>query len=343
MRQWTDNAYRGKRRDMKQVDADIKAGELKPVYLFYGKESYLKRAYRNKLKEALLPGGDTMNYGYFEGEKTDLQAIISLADTMPFFAEKRLIVVENSGFFKNKTPELAEYIPDIPQSACLVFVEDEVDKRGKSYKAVKEKGREVEFKDQEERVLIMWAAGRLKAEHKKIREEDLRYFLGKVGSSMERIDRELEKLICYTYGREEIAREDVDAVCCGETANRIFDMIEAMVAGKQEEALGLYYDLLALKEPAMRILFLIARQYNILMQVKDLQRRSVPRKEIGQKVGLPPFVVGKYIDQSRQFGMDQLKGLVRECVLTEEEVKTGRMMDVLGTELLIVKFSGGGA
>ena len=65
--------------------------------------------------------------------------IIGLADTMPFFAEKRLILMEDSGFFKGGAgaDELTEYMGGIPESTCLVFVESEVDKRSRLYKAVK--------------------------------------------------------------------------------------------------------------------------------------------------------------------------------------------------------------
>ena len=77
----------------------LKRGKFKNVYLLYGPEVYLRKQYRDKLKTALIGDDDTMNYNYFEGKGLDVKSIISLAETMPFFAERRLIIIENSGFF----------------------------------------------------------------------------------------------------------------------------------------------------------------------------------------------------------------------------------------------------
>ena len=83
---------------MQTLNEDIKNHTFKPVYLLWGEEVFLKRSYKNRLRQAIT-GGDTMNYNSFEGKGIDPAEIISLADTMPFFAEKRLILVEDSGWF----------------------------------------------------------------------------------------------------------------------------------------------------------------------------------------------------------------------------------------------------
>ena len=153
---------------MKSLNEDIKTGQFKQAYLLYGEEAYLKKQYKDKLTKAMLPEGDTVNYAYYEGKGTNPAELIDLAETMPFFADRRLIVVENSGFFKNATPELADYIKNMPETACFLFVESEVDKRGKMYKSVKDKGRAVEMGRQDEKTLLYWLAGMVKKEGKQI-------------------------------------------------------------------------------------------------------------------------------------------------------------------------------
>ena len=108
---------------MKTIDEDIKSGQFKRVYLLFGEEAYLKHQYKRKLKQALVASDDTMNFSSFEGKDTNPKAIIDLAETLPFFADRRLILIENSGFFKNSCEELAAYLPELPESTCLVFVE----------------------------------------------------------------------------------------------------------------------------------------------------------------------------------------------------------------------------
>lgn len=318
---------------------DIKTQNFKQIYLLYGEETYLRRQYKEKLREAILPVDDTMNITKFEGKNQSPGEIIDLGETMPFFAERRLILIEGSGFFKTSSPELADYVKNLPDYLYLIFDEDEVDKRNALYKAVKDKGRVVEMVRQDERTLSRWVLGILKKEQKNITEGTMQYFLGKTGADMENIVQELEKLICYTMERDVITEEDVDAVCTTQITNKIFDMIAAVAEQNQKKALQLYYDLLALKEPPMRILYLISRQFNQLMQVKDLKRLGYDSGAIAKHAGVPPFAVRKYLAQSGRFTMEQLRQAVEDCAASEEAVKTGRLGDTISVELLIVKYS----
>ncbi len=151
---------------MKNIQEDIKSGNFKSAYLLCGEEAYLKVQYKNKLLKALNPDDDTMNFNHYEGRNIDVKELIDLCETMPFFADRRVVLLEDTGFFKNKCDELADYMKELPDYLCLVFVEDEVDKRSKMYKAVKSCGRIGEFARQDEKTLMQWAAGILKREGK---------------------------------------------------------------------------------------------------------------------------------------------------------------------------------
>ncbi|TGY98152.1 DNA polymerase III subunit delta [Petralouisia muris] len=326
---------------MKSIDEDIKKGSFQPAYLLYGDESYLKRQYKQKLQQALSPSGDTMNVAYYEGKGCNLGEIIDLAETLPFLADYRLILIENSGCFKGACEELAEYMKHVAETTVFVFVEEEVDKRSKLYKAVKGAGRAVEFARQKEGLLIQWILTRLKRENKKITQPVMHLFLEKTGNDMENIDRELEKLFCYTLEKEVISAEDVEAVCTGQATGRIFEMVNCIAEGKRRQALELYYDLLALKEPPMRILFLIARQFQILLQVKELGAQGYDHKFISSKAGIPEFTVRRNLSQAGRFTPEQLKQAVLRCVQAEEDVKRGNLNDRMAVELLIVESTKG--
>lgn len=324
---------------MKTIDNDIKMGQLKNVYLLYGTEDYLKRQYRDKLKHALVEPDDTMNFSAYEGKDINPKELIDLSETLPFFKEKRMILVENSGFFKNSCDDLAEYMSQVPESTCFVFVEEEVDKRSKLFKVASRAGSAVEFETPKEDMLIRWILGRIQREGKKITQSVMQLFLSKTGSDMENIDKELEKLICYTLDKTEISAADVEAICTGQTENKIFEMIDAISAKNQKKALDLYYDLLALKEAPMRILFLIARQFQNLLLIKSMSAKGYPAVSIAKTAGMPSFAVQKNLRQAGAFKINQLKEAIEDCGQAEEDVKTGRMADQLAVELLIVKYS----
>ena len=324
---------------MQTINEDIKNGTFRRVYLLYGDEDYLKLQYKNKLLRALVTEGDTMNFSRFEGKEAQVPALIDLAETMPFFAEHRVILVEDSGFFKNAAPQLAEYLPDMPETTCMIFIEKEVDKRSKTYKSLKDIGRMVEFKTPDEKMLTRWVLTVLQKNGKKLTQSTMQLFLEKAGNSMGNIDRELEKLICYVGDREIIQMDDVEEICTGQTENRIFDMIHMMAEKRQKEALELYYDLLALKEPPMRILFLLVRQFNILLQVKTMVAAGMEQNQIADRAGLRSFTIRRYRSEAGHFSVQKLKEALRDCARAEEDVKTGRLDDRLSVELILVKYS----
>ena len=193
---------------MKNLQEDIKTGNFRRVYLLCGDEAYLKIQYKDKLIKALNPDDDTMNFSKYEGKGIEVREMIDLCETMPFFADYRVILVENSGFFKNKCDELADYIKTLPDYVRMVFVEEEVDKRSRMYKAVKAEGRIVEFAKQDEKTLMRWAAGILGKAGKKITQRDMELLLTKTGTDMGNLRMEMEKLISYTEGRDVVTAED---------------------------------------------------------------------------------------------------------------------------------------
>lgn len=325
---------------MKRIAQDIKSGQFSHLYLLCGEEAYLRRQYRDKLRAALVPAEDTMNCSVYSGKDINAGEVVDLAGTMPFFAERRVIIIENSGWLKNGNDQFLALVKAIPDTTYLILVEEETDKRSKLYKAVTANGYAALCEMQDEATLRKWVMGLLKKENKLITPEALTLLLDKTGTSMENIRREVEKLVCYKYYDEGITASDVEELCIVQIQNQIFDMVEAVAQKKQKQALKLYYNLLALKEAPMKILALIARQFNMLLQVKEMKSKGYHESDIAKQTGLNPYYLKKkYIPQAAQFKQAQLETALKACVEAEEAVKTGRMPDLLSVELIIVSLS----
>ena len=321
---------------MKQINEDIKQGRFRQCYLLYGEERYLRRQYRERLQKALCGDDDTMNTHFYEGKDIPIGEIIDLAETLPFLASRRVIFITDSGLFKSGGEKMAEYLTQPNETTFFVFTESEVDKRSKLFKTVQSKGYAAEFAVQDENTLKRWITGVLARDGKKLSEDTVRLLLTKTGTDMDNIQTELEKLVCYCMEREVITDSDVESVCTTRISSHIFDMINAIAEKKPRRALELYYDLLALKEPPMRILFLIARQCNLLLQAKELKAGGYDNRAVGSRLGVPPFIAGKYLAQASRFSTSALRNAVEQCVETEEAVKTGRMNDQMSVEILIL-------
>ncbi len=318
---------------------DIKTGQFNHVYLLCGEEDYLRGVYKDKLVKAMTVPDDNMNFTVFEGKNIEVGKVIDLAQTLPFLAPRRVILIENSGFFKSSQEQLAEYMKEIPEDTYFIFCEKEVDKRSKLYKAVKNEGYISEFGIQDEATLQKWILQLVAKEKKQISRQAMELFLSKTGTDMANIQSEFEKLACYTMDKDAIMPEDVEAICTERLQNRIFDMVEAVAGRRQKQALSLYYDLIALKEPPMRILFMIARHFNLLMQTKSYLLRRMDERMIAEKMSLAPFIVRKYKNQASKFELSFLRRMVEECVDAEERVKKGKMTDIIAVEMLIIEAS----
>ncbi len=325
---------------MKRIAQDIKNGQFSKVYLLYGEEAYLRRQYRDNLINALVAQEDAMNCSIYTGKDINVNEVVDMAGTMPFFAERRVIVVENSGWFKEGNDKIIDLVKTLPDTTCLIFVEEETDKRTKLYKACTTNGYAAMCAVQDEATLQKWVMGLLKKEGKRITPDALNLLLDKTGTSMEIIRREVEKLVCYKYYDEGITAADVEELCIVQLQNKIFDMVEAVAQKDQKTALALYYSLLALKEAPMKILALIARQFNMLLQVKEMKQKGYQEKEIASQTGLNGYYLKKkYIPQAAQFKQAVLVDALNACVEADERIKTGHMVDRLSVELIIVQLS----
>lgn len=116
-------------------------------------------------------------------------------------------------------------------------------------------------------------------------------------------------------------------------------MLEAIARKQREKVLTLYYDLIELRESPFGILALLVRQCNQLLQVKDLDRLGKNNGMIAKQMKVPVFVAGKLKDQAKLFSMETLRNMLELCAKTDEAIKTGKISDRVGVELLLIEFS----
>lgn len=325
---------------MDRINQDIKNNEFQQFYLLTGSEGYLKKQYKEKLAKALVDIEDNMNYYYVEGHNPNLSNIYETGETLPFFSEHRVLVLENTGLLKKSADGVSEHFERFPDSTVVIMVEDEVDGRNGLYKWFKKNGYVTELTMPSEKMLISWIKKLCSDEDKNIEDQAVFYMIEHMGTEMFLLKNELEKLFSYCIDRNTITIEDINAVCLDEAEDKMFDMLDAIGARNQKKALKLYRDLLELRKPAMQILSLLTRHYNILMQIAALKDDGKDGKSIASLCGIPPFTVKKYMNQASVYQYPELKEMLEKCSKTDQEIKIGVVKDTVGVELLIVEFSG---
>lgn len=333
-------------RGMAQLKKELDEGTVRQLYLLYGTERYLIRQYRDLLLSRLVNEGDSLNFSSYQGASADVQTILGDLSTMPFLSEHRVVLVEDSGFFLKSADELTDALGTLPETGILIFVEPDIEKSTGLTKAVDKRGRLFKLFDKaegafsfdvpDEKMLRSWIISRLSDTGKKVEAGVPERLLSAVGTDMSTLDTELEKLISYTLEKEAVSVADVEAISVTVAEDKVFDMVDAISAKKTEQALLLYNDLLTLREPVMKVLYLIAKQYQILVQVAKMQADKTPRSEMAKTAGFLPFLVNKYTTLAGSYTYPQLLAACDACLEADYSIKTGRLSDRNALERLIL-------
>ena len=321
---------------MLRIEDELKRNQLSRFQLIYGEERYMVRYYKNMLIQKLSQPDDEMNRTFFRDNSTEPSQIAEAAQVLPFFAEHRLLVVEDSGFFKTSS-DMADYMETFPETTYIVFVEREIDKRNRLFKWIGKNGCVTECVRQQEKMLKQWMAGYAKKAGKSISVKSVERLIERVGTDMEMRSNELEKCIGYVGDRTGIEVSDVDAISSGVTVSKLFDMIDEVALGEKDRALRLYDDLLANKESPMSILYMFSRHINILIQMKECGNLGLSQSETAKKCGVPPFTVSKYARQAALFKRSKLLAMLETRLKYEEKFKSGRLSDQLAVELFLIQ------
>ena len=320
--------------------AELKQGVLRPCYLFEGEEEYTKESALQALRAKVLVGDFAdMNETVLIDPAAD--ALIAAAETLPFLADKRFVVVRECGQLasgRGKKEEeggsaasprggenLADYISRLPDTACVVFFE-----RGKAaatrklYKQINKVGGLVSFDTLSHGDLIKWIAKELKQTGQNISRKTAEQIIFTVGTDMTLLSNELAKLAAYAHGCDVVTEEDVAAVCTKTVEYKVFDLSDAVVAGDAERATSLMNALLRDGEQRLMLLALLQRQYRQLLFAKILSGSRVATDEAARVIGAPPFVVRKLTGIARGYARDELEWAYRMLVDTEFLVKSGQ-------------------
>lgn len=334
---------------------DIKKRELRTLYLFYGQEEYLKKCYLDAMEKILLKDGfREFNRVVMEG-RVDLRNLADNCETLPVFSEKKLVIVKNSGLFKAGARDakrgkgkpgkgkpdqdaLLDCLQNVPQHICLVFYEEEIDKRLKTVDIFKKNGLIVEFAYLKPAELVNWVSREFKSRGKSIDFRTASFLVDSCEQGMNEILNEINKLALFIGERDRVTEEDIEKVCTKSVKSRIFDLTDAISEKRSTQAMRILNELMMMKEPLPRILFMITRQFRQILEMKLMTEKGLSPGEAASKLGIMPYVAGKVFKQAKSFSVEELKAAMKKCLDLDEAVKTGRMNDRIATEMLIAGF-----
>lgn len=329
---------------MKTLENHIKNKTFSNIYVIFGEEEYLKNIYEKKLISNIVDENfKMMNFDIFEGKNVSISKIIDACDTMPFMSDYRVVILKNTGLIydakKDDTNKLENYLHILPKTTILIFIEEKIDKKLKIFKTISNIGTFHKIDVLSENELVNWILSIFKDNNKNISTKEALYIIRNIGFNMEILLNEINKLISFKSSSTKITINDIDNICTKSIESKIFDLINFMSNKDMDNAIKIYKNLIINKTSPFVILNMISRQFRIILQTKYLYNKNYSINNIASELELRDFIVKEAIKQSKNFSIKILLQAINECLEIDNNIKTGKIIDEIAIELLIIKYS----
>ena len=317
---------------------EIKTGRIKPVYLFSGEEEYLKGDALRRIKDTLIkPEFSQFNYDLLAGKEIEGTELLNKLLTLPAGGGKRLILIRDAQKLNPSVKEkIIDYLKNPSQDACLILWAPKVDLRKKFYATIEKQGESIAFYPLRDRELSLWVRDYLSRRKRKISADALDLLMERVGNNLGEMAGELEKLFIYIGKKNEINLEDVESLVGAIKTHTIFELTDAIGKKREKGALGILSRMMDEGTSATEILYMIVRQFRLLLRTQNLLEKKFSENKIIQALAVRPFVVKNLIIQARNFSLEKLIETFENLLQAEIEIKSSIKTPRMILELLIL-------
>lgn len=324
-------------------------------YVFHGADEFTRAETLADFKRRLGPPDTVdLNTTIMAGGTLTLAKLRHACETIPFLAEKRLVIVE--GLLTRLAPRkdrelstsqrelltaLADYLPRLPETTRLVFIEDKPLPARHSMLQLaqrEERGYVKRFDPPDAKVLPRWIEKRVRKYGGEIEPQAARQLAAVVGTDLRLLDQEIIKLVTYTQpptGGQAITIADIETVVPYAQAAVVFDLVDALGRRDGRTAAQTLHRLLDAGEHPLMLLAMIVRQFRLLIQVKELKAERATPHDIAKTLRLHPFPARKLHTQATHFTAAQLEAVYRHLLDTDVAIKTGKIDPEVALDLLV--------
>ena len=326
------------------------------LHVMFGEDDFSLHQTLDEIKRSLGdPTTLITNTTTFDGHHMTLEQLKSVCETVPFLAEKRLVVVEGllerfdskgkSGTKKSSRPDsqkngyqtMATYVSQVTDFTVLVLVDGKIENRNPLLKELSTKTAIKSFPLFKKVKLHQWTQQRVAKSGGEISESALELLTRFVGSNLWIMSNEIEKLVLYTAGKR-IEDEDVRAVVSYAQEANVFALVDAILESKTGVAQKLFQQLLLQGAAPAYILVMLSRQSRIIVQVKELKEEGKPDAVIQNKLNMTSdFVLYKALEQANRYSWSRIKNLYHRLLEADLSIKTGKYDGELTFNILIAE------
>lgn len=304
------------------------------VYLLYGTKEFQINEEIKKISKNI----QEINISKYDLENDLLSTVIEDCETYSLFNEKKVVIVNNANIFTSSTSKDSEiiekYLNHINENTILILtvINDKIDERKKITKLIKKNGIVKCFNDQ----LDIYSLIRNLLKDYKIDYNSINTLIDRVGSNPLIIQNEINKIKIYKGEDKNITEEDILNLTTKIIEIDIFKLIDYIVKGNKEKALEMYYEMLKMNEEPLKIIIMLANQFRIMYQSKELLKKGYTEKDIAGILKIHPYRVKLAIQNSRLYNSSVLLKKLDELADIDIGIKTGSINKNLSLELFIL-------
>ncbi len=334
------------------------------MHVLIGEDDFSLRRELEEIKKSIGDATALMtNTTVLEGGKVTPEQLRAACETVPFLAEKRLVIVEGlferfepkgkpgkkkSGRQNNKLEEhqaIIEAIKKLPPFTELVIIGGRVNGRNPLLQELMPLFKVKTFPMLKPNQLGQWIEQRLASQGKggRISPKAVALIVRLVGNDLWTLANEIDKLVSFTGGRP-IEEADVRAVVSDAQDASVFNMVDAILELRVGAAQELLQQLFRQGMAPAQILVMLSRQVRIIFQVKEMRERGMARGEIQNKLGLTSdFVLRKAWEQADRYSPARIRDVYHKLLETDVSIKTGKLEGELALDVLIADLGQRGA
>ncbi|MFC4558874.1 DNA polymerase III subunit delta [Virgibacillus kekensis] len=329
-----------------EVMKQVKKGQITPVYLLYGTESYFIQNITKQITKNVLADSDDENLSVYDLEETPIQEVITDAETYPFFGDRKLIIANNPVFLKAKPDKLpfehdldtlTNYLSQPVDYSVIVFIApyEKIDERKKVSKTLKKNGTVaacLPIKEYEVKNWITNLAGSLKIT---IADDAYEMLEAELSGDLHLLRNELTKLSFYVGEGGLVTKEIAENLVAHSTDNSSLRLVDAVMERDLHKAVSIYKDLEKMKEEPIGLIALLAFQFRTILRVKLLKQKGYSQGQMQKQISTHPYVIKIALNRERKFSVNRLEEIVDKLTEADAAIKQGRMEKELAFELLL--------
>jgi DNA polymerase-3 subunit delta len=285
-----------------------------------GTNSFALHARLNELLAEFIKKYGDLALERIDAEEAEGQAILDAVQSLPFLAERKMVVVRSLGSNKQAAEQIEQIISSAGDSTDLIFHEPLTDKRTAYYKTLKSKTQLEEFNELDVHELADWSVNEANKAGASLSQSDAKFLVDRVGANQALLANELEKLLTYN---PHITRGSIELLTEPTPQSKVFDLLDAAFSGNKSRALKLYEEQRAQKVEPQAILALVAWQLQLLAVAKYAGGK--PAGTIAKDAGVSPYPVTKALGLASKLEEPKLKNMISEAFEIDWRSKTSAL------------------